>query len=75
MICLENYGYEKTEIYYNSDVETIQYLIKGKYSSNVEFRYSGKMVRVFYNENKAGNIGMPTLQAINEKVKELGWNE
>ncbi len=71
----EELGLKKTEIYYNSNIDTIRYSREGKYSSNVEFKYPGKMVVVFYGENKAGNFDMFMLQAINEKVKELGWNE
>ena len=69
-------GYEKQEIYYNSDIDTIKYLRPGKYSSNVELKFNGKTVVVYFGENNsAGNITMDILQAINEKVKELGWNE
>lgn len=75
MRCLKSYGYKKSEIYYNSDVDIIRYSREGKYSSNIEFRYGVKLIRVFYNEEKAGNFNMLILQAINEKVKELGWNE
>ena len=72
----EKLGYEKQEIYYNSNIDTIKYIRPGKYSSNAEFRYNGKTVVVYFGENnKAGNITMDILQAINEKVKELGWNE
>ena len=70
----EELEYEKQEIYYNSDIDTVRYFRDNKYASNVEFRYNGKMVVVYYGENdRAGNISMSILQAINKKCKELGW--
>lgn len=72
----EKLGYEKQEIYYNSDIDTIKYLRTGKYSSSVEFKFNRKTVVVYFGENNtAGNITMDILQAINEKCKELGWIE
>lgn len=64
-------GYEKQEIYYNSDIENVIYFINDQYSSNIEFKYSAKLVRVYYGENKAGNFNMNILQIINKKCQEL----
>ena len=72
----EKLGYKKELCYCNSDVDSINYIRDKKYSSNVTFYYGGRTVRVHYGEKeKDGHITMDILQAINEKVKELGWNE
>lgn len=72
----EELGYEKRLCYYNSEIETETYFRDNKYASNIEFRHSGKMIRVYYGEKgSAGNIDKLILKAINTKVKELGWYE
>jgi hypothetical protein len=66
----EELGYEKNEIYYNSDVDTTTYIRDYKYASNIEFKHSGKTVVVFYGEKeKAGNISMNILKIINKKCE------
>ena len=66
---MKNYGYKKTT---GDDTEVIQYI------NNIDEGYS------FYNEFKVfavmcngtcAEINIALLQAINEKVKELGWEE
>lgn len=72
----ENMGYEKTNIYYHSKIIEIDYLRQNdKWASNVCFCLRDKpSLYVYYGEEKsAGHITMDILQAINEKVKELGW--
>ena len=70
----EELGYEKKEIYYKNDIENVIYFIKDdEYSTNIEFKHSIKLVRVYYGENKAGNFNIDILQAINKKIEELGW--
>ena len=70
----EELGYEKQEIYYNSDIDTIRYYRDDEDSSNVEFRFNVKTIVAYYGkQNGAGNVTMDILQAINEKCKELGW--
>lgn len=69
-------GYEKETIYYHLEVMEIQYIRKNdKWASNIIFNLENKTFLVYYGEREAGNITIELLQAINTKVKELGWNE
>ena len=68
--------YERTNTYYHSQIVEIDYSRKDdKWASNVRFCLRDKpSLYVYYGEEKsAGHITMEILQAINEKVKELGW--
>lgn len=76
----EKLGYEKRK-YSNGDIFYFQYngsrekfgfeFCKDKYNKN-----ESEIYPVCYGENdEAITITMKELQAINEKVKELGWNE
>lgn len=68
--------YERTNRYYHSQIVEIDYSRKDdKWASNVRFCLRDKpSLYVYYGEEKsAGHITMEILQAINEKVKELGW--
>jgi len=67
---------KKFLVYYNHEIDEIIYEHKGEYSSNIIFRVRNKAFKVYYGkENKAGNITIDIFQAINAKVKELGWVE
>jgi hypothetical protein len=65
----EKLGYKKKE----TDLEQIQY--KNELNNIICFDLTYHTVAVFNYYDGFEYITMQELQAINEKVKELGWNE
>ena len=69
-----DYLFEKLE--YEKDTTYLAHLDyrKSKIEKIIQFR-DDKTIGIFNYEDKFEPITMQELQAINEKVKELGWNE
>lgn len=68
----EKLGYEKI---IESNVR-IDYEIEGHFfDKEIVFGLIDKIICVELGTGESANINMQELQAINEKVKELGWNE
>ena len=63
--------FEKNERYIEGKLKEITYKTNYKFISNskIIFDIDLKLLKI------DGDIKMDLLQAINEKVKELGWNE
>ena len=60
-----------TEKYDEEKLEEIEYKTNYRWVENNNLIFKLKTKRIFTN----GYIDMEILQAINEKVKELGWND
>ena len=70
----EELGYEKIETNDGFKNE-IEYTRKNKYSTDIIFDLRHNVIVFGREERNRHAIIINTLQAINEKVKELGWNE
>ena len=73
----EELGYEKIR---DNKSETLYKKDKVTRSNFIDFDYETKTVMCDYSDedyeiNGSLNFNMQELKAINEKVKELGWNE
>lgn len=66
----ENLGYEKKKIH----LDVLFYKSKTDYAE-ITFDLRDRTITVSNDDNEAIYFDMKELQAINEKVKELGWNE
>ena len=69
MQCLKNYGYEDISKYTNG----ITYY--NDEDDEISFTNYEDIVKVIEISKFCGYITMQELKAINEKVKELGWEE
>lgn len=71
-------GYEQ-EIWCFEDenkIHEITYVRKNRFASNITFKVNNKCFKIHRkNELMAGYCDMPILKAINQQVKELGWDE
>lgn len=72
----KNLGYEKIEYKNSIDTSIIEYVKEFELKKDriIAF-YLDKTISVFEETASKDFFNMQELQAINEKVKELGWNE
>ena len=70
----EELGYTYQESYFEEKLDEINYSKSGDYVPQILFNLNGKCVKVYRKGNKASWFDVNVLQAINQQVNELGWN-
>lgn len=73
----EELGYEYQENYFDEKIDKIKYIKANKFASSIVFKLDSKCFKIFrYNdEYKSGWCDINMLQAINQQIKELGWDD
>lgn len=73
----EELGYKYQENYFDENIDEIKYIKANKFASSIVFKLDSKCFKIFrYNdEYKSGWCDINMLQAINQQVKELGWDD
>lgn len=69
----EELGYTYQESYFEEKLDEINYSKSGDYAPQIIFNFNHKCVMVYRKENKASWFDVKLLQAINQQIKELGW--
>lgn len=71
----EELGYTYQESYFEEKLDEINYSKSGDYAPQIIFNFNHKCVMVYRKENKASWFDVKVLQAINQQINELGWND
>lgn len=71
----EELGYTYQESYFEEELEDINYSKSGDYAPKIRFNLNHKCINVYIKDNKSSWFDVKVLQAINQQINELGWND
>lgn len=71
----EQLGYTYQESYFEERLDEINYSKSGIFTPQIVFNLNGKCVKVYRKGDKTSWFDVKILQAINQQIKELGWNK